>query len=216
MEKLLIIADDFTGALDTGIQFAAYGARTEIMTDTDMEFGDYPSAEVFIVDTETRHLPGPEAYDVVYRLARKAREAGITYLYKKTDSGLRGNIAQEIKAVLDASEESFLAFLPAFPEMHRIVKNGVSYIDGIPITESVFGQDPFEPVTCSRVKKLFGEYQNIVREYRCPEELEINRGEKQIAIFDASSDDDLKRTAEILQEKGCLREISLFWVHSSF
>ena len=99
MEKLLIIADDFTGALDTGIQFAAYGARTEIMTDTDMEFGDYPSAEVFIVDTETRHLPGPEAYDVVYRLARKAREAGITYLYKKTDSGLRGNIAQEIKAV---------------------------------------------------------------------------------------------------------------------
>lgn len=208
MEKLLIIADDFTGALDTGIQFAAYGARTEIMTDTDMEFGDYPSAEVFIVDTETRHLPGPEAYDVVYRLARKAREAGITYLYKKTDSGLRGNIAQEIKAVLDASEESFLAFLPAFPEMHRIVKNGVSYIDGIPITESVFGQDPFEPVTCSRVKKLFEEYQNIVREYRCPEELEINRGEKQIAIFDASSDDDLKRTAEILQEKGRLRVLA--------
>ena len=48
MEKLLIIADDFTGALDTGIQFAAYGARTEIMTDTDMEFGDYPSAEVLL------------------------------------------------------------------------------------------------------------------------------------------------------------------------
>lgn len=71
MEKLLIIADDFTGALDTGIQFAAYGARTEIMTDTDMEFGDYPSAEVFIVDTETRHLPGPEAYDVVTGLQEK-------------------------------------------------------------------------------------------------------------------------------------------------
>ena len=63
--------------------FAAYGARTEIMTDTDMEFGDYPSAEVFYCGYGTRHLPGPEAYDVVYRLARKAREAGITYLYKK-------------------------------------------------------------------------------------------------------------------------------------
>lgn len=58
--------------------------------------------------------------------------------------------------MLDASEESFLAFLPAFPEMHRIVKNGVSYIDGMPITESVFGQDPFEPVTCSRVKNCSG------------------------------------------------------------
>ena len=73
MEKLLIIADDFTGALDTGIQFAAYGARTEIMTDTDMEFGDYPSAEVFIVDTETRHLSGPEAY--------KKSEGGRNYIF---------------------------------------------------------------------------------------------------------------------------------------
>ena len=51
MKKLLVIADDFTGALDTGIQFAANGAGTEILTDTEFDFREYPSAEVFIVDT---------------------------------------------------------------------------------------------------------------------------------------------------------------------
>ena len=33
MVKLLIIADDFTGALDTGVQFAARGAATSVITD---------------------------------------------------------------------------------------------------------------------------------------------------------------------------------------
>ena len=33
MVKLLIIADDFTGALDTGVQFAARGAATRVITD---------------------------------------------------------------------------------------------------------------------------------------------------------------------------------------
>ena len=33
MDKLLIIADDFTGALDTGIQFTKMGVRAKIITD---------------------------------------------------------------------------------------------------------------------------------------------------------------------------------------
>ena len=33
MITLLIIADDFTGALDTGVQFAAAGAGVRVVTD---------------------------------------------------------------------------------------------------------------------------------------------------------------------------------------
>ena len=33
MDRLLIIADDFTGALDTGIQFTKMGIRARIVTD---------------------------------------------------------------------------------------------------------------------------------------------------------------------------------------
>ena len=38
MILLLIIADDFTGALDTGVQFAARGARTEVVVDPQIDF----------------------------------------------------------------------------------------------------------------------------------------------------------------------------------
>ena len=37
MVSLLIVADDFTGALDTGVQFAAHGASTRVVTDLDRD-----------------------------------------------------------------------------------------------------------------------------------------------------------------------------------
>lgn len=39
MITLLIIADDFTGALDTGVQFAAAGTVVRVVTDTGMITG---------------------------------------------------------------------------------------------------------------------------------------------------------------------------------
>lgn len=47
-----------------------------------------------------------------------------------------------------------IVFVPAFPAMRRITVDGVHYIDGIPVKESVFGQDPFEPVMYDRVDEL--------------------------------------------------------------
>lgn len=208
MERLLVMADDFTGALDTGVQFATYGARTEIITDVKVDFSEYPQAEVLVIDTETRHVSGDEAYETIYQLTQKAVETGIIHLYKKTDSGLRGNISDEVRAVLDASGQDFLAFLPAFPEMNRIVSGGISYVDGIPIEHSVFGRDPFEPVTCSRIRDFFGKYKGMVREYKKPEDLIIKEGEKQIAIFDSASDEDLNKVANYLHRKGKLKVLA--------
>ena len=117
---------------------------------------------------------------------------------------MRGNIAAELTAVLNASGNGFLAFLPAFPEMNRTVEGGISYVDGIPIEKSVFGQDPFEPVTHSRIREMF-EDQKIVKEYSGPEKVEWVPGEKQIAIFDSVTDGDLKKTAAYLQKRGMLK-----------
>ncbi len=208
MERLLVLADDFTGALDTGVQFATYGARTEIITDVGIDLSQYSLADVLVIDTETRHVSEKEAYETVYRLTRKAVEAGITCLYKKTDSGLRGNLSGEVRAVLDASGEDFLAFLPAFPKMNRIVAGGVSYVDGTPIEQSVFGRDPFEPVTCSRIRDFFKGYEGLVKEYARPEELVIREGEKQIAVFDSATDEDLHAAADYLYGKGRLKVLA--------
>ena len=56
--RLLIVADDLTGALDTGVQFADFGAVTRVMTDGWNGWGDVnPSVQVLVLDAETRHLP---------------------------------------------------------------------------------------------------------------------------------------------------------------
>ena len=44
MIRLLIIADDFTGALDTGVQMAGCGAVTKVTTDALCRFEDYADA----------------------------------------------------------------------------------------------------------------------------------------------------------------------------
>ena len=67
MILLLIIADDFTGALDTGVQFAARGISTRVIVEPEVDFSTYRDS-VLVVDTETRHLAAGEAFDIVARL----------------------------------------------------------------------------------------------------------------------------------------------------
>ena len=69
MVKLLIIADDFTGALDTGVQFAARGAATVVVTDLNYDFRSIEKTiEVLVMVAETRHVQPQEAYEIVYSI----------------------------------------------------------------------------------------------------------------------------------------------------
>ena len=103
MIHLFVIADDFTGALDTGVQFASYGAATKVVVGTGLQALEADAqTQVLVVDAETRHLPAAQAYDTVYRLVRWAKEKKIGCIYKKTDSALRGNIGAELSAALAA------------------------------------------------------------------------------------------------------------------
>ena len=58
MIQLLMIADDFTGALDSGVQLAAFGAKTAVITDASSDWTRIArEADVLVVDAETRHSP---------------------------------------------------------------------------------------------------------------------------------------------------------------
>ena len=74
MLRLLMIADDFTGALDTGVQLAAHGIPTQVVVgQADLSAC---SSTVLVVDTETRHLPAAKAAKAVEELTRSAVENG--------------------------------------------------------------------------------------------------------------------------------------------
>ncbi|BCN29767.1 four-carbon acid sugar kinase family protein [Anaeromicropila herbilytica] len=209
MITLLIIADDFTGALDTGVQFAASGANTRVVTSANYDLNQVDSeVQVLVMDAETRHLSPREAYDIVYDITKRAIEQKIPYLYKKTDSALRGNIGSELTAMLSATGERTLSFLPAFPKMKRWTKEGIHYIDDVPVSESVFGKDPFEPVTCSYIPQIIGIQSEVKVSIRTDSNRHLSekkysketQTEPELLVWDAKTDEELETLGQYLYD----------------
>lgn len=205
MAKLLMIADDFTGALDTGVKFAQQGASVRVVTNYEYDFTKMPAGvQVLVMDAETRHVSPEEAYNRVYQVVKRAKEAGITHFYKKTDSALRGNIGSELAAVLDAlrdEKNKVLHFIPALPGMGRTTKKGIHYIDGIPVEDSVFGKDPFEPVTCSYIPDMIHSQRKVAVQIVEDRAAFTKAKEPTIAVYDAQTDDELKQIAQALEQE---------------
>ncbi len=203
MVKLLIIADDLTGALDTGVQLAADGIMTLVTTDIKHDLEVAAGTQVLVISTETRHLSADEAYGIVFEITRRALALGIPHIYKKTDSALRGNIGSELAAVQAAAGEA-VHFVPAYPLMNRTTRVGVHYIDGVPVHESVFGNDPFEPVRHSDVAEIIAE-QSEVRVEVVERQGASEAWETGIVAWDASTDEDLTEIGRLLADAGALR-----------
>ena len=220
MVKLLILADDFTGALDTGVQFSGKGIRTQVVVSGHWVEPD-SDCDVIVIDVETRHVPKEKAYEIVNDVCQRAVKYGIRCFYKKTDSALRGNVGSELQAAADAVFGKNIVFVPAFPAMRRITVDGVHYIDGIPVKESVFGQDPFEPVMYDRVDELLratGYRGGVIgvskteRKLQTAEEWKTQASEErrqkaaeaakqQLFLYDAETDADLDEIAEAVSKK---------------
>ncbi len=200
MIQLLILADDLTGALDASVPLAARGAKVRVTTRFSPEAAlEDPETEVLVAAAETRHLPASAAYETVRHIAAAARRLGIPSLYKKTDSALRGNIGAELTALLDGTGEPALAFLPAFPQMGRCTVGGIHYIHGVPVADSVFGQDPFNPVLHSQVAQRIREQSQAPTHHASAQAPWM--GKEGITIFDASCQEDLEQAGAFLQKK---------------
>lgn len=203
MLKLLVIADDFTGALDTGVQFSKQGAKTLVTTDTDIEYNRVDeSVEVLVMDTETRYLSFEDAYRKIKNIVVKAKQSSIPFIYKKVDSALRGNISAEIKAILDVGQEMIIPFLPAYPEMNRVLIDGNLYIDHVLVSQSVFSEDPYEPVTESNVLKRLKQEADIESELVKGDLIPINVNG--ILVFDSQTDEEMERQMTALENANLL------------
>ncbi len=185
-ERLLILADDLTGSLDTGVQLAVKGYDVSVLVQNKGISSDC-STDVLVINTGTRHLKSSEAYRIVYDLAKEGMNAGFRRFYKKTDSGLRGNVGAELTALFEASGEKTLFFVPAWPKMNRITKEGIHYVNGLPLAESIFAQDVLNPVTESRIDRLIHQQADV--------SVCLNTEGEGIAVYDCVSEEEMERLA---------------------
>ena len=129
MSQLLVTADDRTGALEIG----GIVANAEFSVNVGTEFDDGPCS---VVDVATRHMSPDRAYATMI----EALTRHDVHRCHKMDSGLRGNWPHEIRAMLD--QDYRVAIIPGFPAAGRRCKDGVVYIDDVPLLDSPFGADP--------------------------------------------------------------------------
>lgn len=148
--KIAVIADDFTGANDVGIQLNHYGLNVV------SSFNEVYGADVVVYSTESRNIEGKEAKKIVAKEFKKMQKKGFDCFYKKIDSTLRGNIYEEIEAILENIEKNErVAVAVAFPKMGRVIKNGEHFLNGIKLEESEIAKDHLTPVKDGDLKKIF-------------------------------------------------------------
>lgn len=195
MLTLAVFADDLTGALDTGVQFASSGVKTAVTV------GKLPSEDctVAVCDLETRHVSPTEAAARTALAVRAAQTRGARYFYIKTDSGLRGNIGAALSALL--SEGDRVLFAPSYPEYGRVTINGVHLIDGVPVSQSLFGRDARSPVRHDRVEDIL-RANTDVPVCALGEGKAIPKQERAVLIADAATDAALAAHAHAALEAG--------------
>lgn len=208
--RLLVIADDFTGSIDTGVQLAKLGIATTVLTFEDGQpwsgLGGCSEAAV-VVDTESRHISSDEAFRRVFHIARAGKQAGFDSVYKKTDSTLRGNIGAELAAVIVATGASRMIFVPAFPAMGRTTQDGVQYVNGVPLADTEFARDLFNPVQSSRVSEIIGTQTDFPILVYSKETLQAKNEEPHILVANAATKEDMEQIGrEVVQvgQESCM------------
>lgn len=206
MFQLLVIADDYTGALDTGIQFASRGISTRLYlyNQFSKDLLESINESVILVDTESRHVSPDVAADRVKSAARIAQQCGCRYFFKKTDSTLRGNLGAELSALQDICQSSQLYFAPAYPALGRTTVQGVQYVYGVPLAQTDFAADPFNPIRESNVSNLLTAQTSRRIRHAKPSQVLPSVGIPEIIVVDGACDEDLHQAADALSAAGQL------------
>lgn len=191
LNRFLIIADDFTGANDTGVQLRKRGIDTDVIFHSSSMDNNERS---YVIDTESRGLNEAEAFLDVEDKIKNFFKQNFDYVYKKIDSTLRGNIISEIKAADKYYNAELIIFAPAYPDSKRTTIEGIHKINGVPISETEIAKDPKKPVKVDNINLLlkqgFDEEVNHIylRDLRSSR-VDLSKG--RIYTFDAETNEDL-------------------------
>lgn len=131
-EGIVIVADDLTGACDSGAAFVLSGRCARVilsLASAEHRSSDPPVPGVVSFTTETRSLTAAQAGAAVAETIKALTETfRPAILFKKIDSAGRGHLGIEIIAALQASGAAMALVAPAFPSLHRTVRSGILHV----------------------------------------------------------------------------------------
>ncbi|MYD44306.1 MAG: hypothetical protein F4W90_10515 [Gammaproteobacteria bacterium] len=163
--RLFTTADDRTGALEIGGIIARQGWQIPVGPHAD-------DATCCVVDLASRHIKSEEAFECVL----EAHQRQADYRCHKMDAGLRGNWPHEIHALVELGYR--VAVVASFPDAGRRCKDGVVYIQDVPVLESPFGADPLTAPCSSKPIEVLEEAGCVFDE---------------VEIWDANDNDELNQ-----------------------
>lgn len=216
MNKIVIIADDLTGANATGVLLArnGYNTGTFLSLDniTDDQFAAY---DVISINTDSRAISQKEAYARVKHAAQTMCKRSVDMFSKRIDSTLRGNVGAEIDAILDVlGDETIALVVPAFPASGRVTVGGYLMVDSIPLEKTFAAKDPKTPVEVSKVTEIVEKqtkyevaYISLETVLKSPEAitqalLDHKASGKRIIVLDAATQEDLDQIALAVKVAG--------------
>lgn len=208
--RIAIIADDFTGANDSGVQFACNGMRTAVLFQPIAQ--EMSRFEVVIIDTDSRSASPELAYHLTRTASDRLRLGNFDVIYKKIDSTMRGNVGVEFDAIYDSFRPDFIFFTPAYPDYSRQVKDGYLFLNGQLLHETGFARDPKTPAKESFIPNIIesnskrrvgilsvidceGDRSNLLKKL-----FQYYAENRTYILFDAMTDQDLRQIVACLKQ----------------
>ncbi len=171
-DRLFLVADDLTGALDAAARFASPADPVAVTWSVPVGV----PARALALDSGTREVSPAAARAALAERLRHLPPVAETLFYAKLDSLLRGNAAAELAVWLEMLAPDACIIAPAFPFQGRVTIEGRQHrvVDGRPV-----------PVACDLVAEL--EDLGIAVARARPGET-VKPG---VTMFDAATDEDL-------------------------
>lgn len=150
---IAVIADDFTGAAEIGGIALRHGLSVEI----DTRVHAHAEVDVLVIATDCRSKSEAEAKGIVREVTKDLLALSPGVIFKKTDSLMRGHVAQELVAQMEISGKGRVLLIPANPSLERTIRDGVYYAGGVPLNESHLANAARNKIVYSGVLDLLGE-----------------------------------------------------------
>ncbi|HWB31931.1 MAG TPA: 4-hydroxythreonine-4-phosphate dehydrogenase PdxA [Acidobacteriaceae bacterium] len=195
-DRILIVADDLTGACDSAAAFLTSGYSVRVLLDchragSHLQHLSQEAHSVLALNTESRGLSTEQAAACIREcVALLHTHAPQALLFKKIDSAGRGPIAAEIIAALDASGAAIALVAPSFPATGRTVSGGVlSISDWTGQNSTLPLRELFPPEASPHIAEL----PSLTTDELLAAILQAMENGVRILLCDAASQDDLAR-----------------------